>query len=117
MPTVRWSTLEDEADDAADAASRAAKRRKVQERGGPAAGPAGAAPKLRGILASGGGSGGARKVRWADGDGAAAAGFSIGGASTQQVCTRCMHSQVAAVPRQDKVQSRRQTFIKVREGL
>ena len=78
--TRRWAALEDEADDAAEAGSRAGKRRKTHDHGSPQD-----PPKLRGILASGGGSGGTRKVRWADGDGTEAAGFSIGGVSGQQV--------------------------------
>ena len=77
----RWAALEDEEE---DTGSRAAKRQKVKSDGPAAADPAAAAPKLRGILAVGGGSGGARKVRWADGDGTEGAGFSIGGASGQQ---------------------------------
>jgi len=91
----RWATLEDEEE---DPGGRAAKRQKVKNAES-AADPAAAAPKLRGILAVSGGSGGARKVRWADGDGTEGAGFSIGGASGQQVSVangvRCRPATVA----------------------
>ena len=76
----RWAALEDEEEGVND---WAAKRRKVTFEDGDADAVT-AAPRLRGILAVGGGSGGARRVRWADGGGTEDAGFSIGGASGQQ---------------------------------
>ena len=91
----RWAALEDEEE---DTGGRGVKRQKVKTDGS-AADPAAAAPKLRGILAVGGGSGGARKVRWADGEGTEGAGFSIGRASGQQASVaNDAHCRPATVP-------------------